>query len=102
LSNSLKGIDMRELTLLETGYLAGGLVLCLVLPFIMSFRGPREAAARNSCMKVVWTGQALLALAGVTVLMSATAAPYAASSGLLACIGCAFILLRQFRAMEKA
>jgi hypothetical protein len=44
---------MRELTLLDTGYLAGGLILGLVLPLMMSFRGPLDAATRQSCMKTV-------------------------------------------------
>jgi hypothetical protein len=43
---------MGELTLLETGYLAALLLLSLVLPLLMSFCGPRAAAARKSCMKM--------------------------------------------------
>ena len=97
-----KAIDMRELTLLETGYLVGGLLLCLVLPLLMSFRGPLNAAAKRSCMKTVWTGQTLLALAGLTVLASPLFAPYAAGFGLVSCIACAFLLLRQFRAIRTA
>jgi len=93
---------MRELTLLETGYLAGGLLLCLVLPLLMSFRSPLNAAAKKSCMKTVWTGQTLIALAGLTVLASSPFAPYAAGFGLVSCIACALLLLRQSRAIRTA
>lgn len=93
---------MRELTLLETGYLAGGLLLCLVLPLLMSFRRPPDAAIKRSCMKIVWTGQTLLTMAGLTVLASSLLAPYAAMFGLVSCIACAFILHQQFRATRPA
>jgi hypothetical protein len=92
---------MRELTSLETGYLAGGLLLCLVLPLLMSFRSPLDAATRRSGMKTVWAGQALLAIAGLTVLPPLFA-PYAAGYGLVSCIACTFVLLRQFRAAHAA
>jgi hypothetical protein len=97
-----KAIDMRELELLDTGYLAGGLLLCLVLPLLMSFRGPLDAATRKSCVRTVWTAQALLAIAGLTVLASSLLAPYAAGFGLVSCIACAFLLFRQFRAVHTA
>jgi ABC-type tungstate transport system substrate-binding protein len=93
---------MRELTLLETGYLAGGLLLGLVLPLLMSFRGPLDAANRRSCLRSVWTGQTLLAMAGLAVLVSPRFAPYAAMFGLASCLACALVLLRQFRAPQTA
>lgn len=93
---------MRELTLRETGYLAGLLLLSLVLPLLMSFRGPQDVAAKRSGTKTVWLGQTLGALAAVGVLASATYAPYAAALGLLSCAGCALRLLRQFRAARPA
>jgi hypothetical protein len=89
---------MRELTILETGYLASGLLLCLVLPLMMSFHSPSDAAFRRSCMKIVWAGQALLTFAGLAVLASAPLAPYAAALGLVSCTWCAVVLHRQFRA----
>lgn len=95
-----KAIDMRELTLLETGYLAGGLLLCLVLPLLMSFRSPKDAAAKRSCMTTVWTGQALLALAGLAVMASPLFAPYAAGFGLVSCVACALVLRRQLPAVQ--
>lgn len=93
---------MRELTLLETGYLAGLLLLSLVLPLMMSLGGPRAARPRRSCMKTVWLGQACGALAGLAVLASAPAAPYAAVFGLMSSIGCALVLVRQFQVARTA
>jgi len=88
---------MRELTLLDTGYLAGLLLLSLVLPLLMSFHGPRDTAFRKLCLKTVWIGQLLGALAALVVLASASVAPYAAAFGLLSCTACALVLRRQFR-----
>jgi hypothetical protein len=92
---------MRELTLLETGYVAGMLLLSLVLP-LTGTRAPRGAATKRFCMKLVWIGQALLAVAGLAVLTSASVAPYATAFGVLNCICCTFLLLRQFRAIRPA
>jgi len=88
---------MRELTLLETGYLCGLLLLSLVLPLLMSFCGPPDAATRNPCMKTIRLGQALGALATVVVLVSAPFAPYAAAFGLVSCICCALSLRWQIQ-----
>jgi hypothetical protein len=88
---------MRELSLIETGYLVGVLLLSLVLPLLMSFRGPRDATSRKRPMRTVWLGQGLGATAALGVLVSATAAPYAAAFGLLSCLGCAIVLVRQTR-----
>ena len=93
---------MRELTLLETGYLAGMLLLSLVLPLLMSTCAPRGAATKRSCMKLVWIGQALLAVAGLAVLTSASVARYATAFGVMNCICCTFLLLRQFRVVRPA
>jgi len=97
-----RAIYMRELTLLETGYLAGLAFLSLVLPLMMSFRGPVDAPARKCCMKTVWTGLILLVIALLTVRASAPLAPYAAAFGLVSCTACAFVLHRQFRATRPA
>jgi len=48
-------------------------------------------------MKTVWMGQVLLTLVGLTVLVSASLAPYAAVFGLVSNIACTLVLLRQFR-----
>ena len=92
---------MRDLTLLETSYLAVGLLLSLVLPLLTSFCGT-PAAPRKFSLKIVWTGQILLAIAGLTVLASAALAPYAAASGCLSCLGCALLLLRELRNIRPA
>ena len=93
---------MRELSLLDFGYLAGAALLCLVLPLMMRFRGPLDTATRKSCMRTVWTGLTLGALAVVVVRLSAAFAPYAAGFGLVSCITYAFLLRRQFRAARTA
>ena len=87
---------MREMTLIETGYLAALLVFSLVLPLMMSFRSPNSPVDERACMALVWLGQILLLIAGGVVLLSATAAPYAAMFGILNCLGCAFVLRRRF------
>ena len=93
---------MRELTLSETSYLAGGLLLCLVLPLLTSIRAPVESATRRFCLKIVWTGQTLLAIAGLTVLVSPLFAPYAAMFGFASCIACALALHRRLRVAPTA
>jgi len=92
---------MREPTLLETGYLAGLLLLSLVPPLLMSFRGPQNATTRRSCLATVWTGQVLGAFAGMVVLGSAPFAPCAAAFGLVSCVCCALVLLRQGRVLKR-
>ena len=93
---------MRELTLLETGYLAGMLLLSLVLPLLTSICCPRYAATKRSCMKTVWIGQALLGVAGLAVLAQASVAPYAAALGVTSCICCTLVLLRQFPSVRPS
>ncbi len=88
------GISMRELTLLETACLGVGLLLCLVLPLMMSARPPKNPASRISCLKIVWAGQAGLAMAGLVVIFSQAAAVYATVAGAAVCIRCAFLLRR--------
>jgi hypothetical protein len=97
-----KTIDMHEFTLLETGYLAGLLPLSLVLPLITSFRDPLDATTKRFCMRTVWTGQTLLALTGLTVLVSPLFAPYFAAFGLMDCVACSFVLHRTLRAKRQA
>ena len=93
---------MRELTLLETGYLGGLLLLSLVLPLLMSFCRPRDAAARKSCMTTVWIGQTLGAVAALAVLASGPVALYATVFGAVSGFWCALVLLRQFGAARPA
>lgn len=86
------GFSMRELTLVETVCLCVGLLLCLVLPLMMSARPPQNPAARISCLKIVWVGQATLAVAGMVVILSEAAAVYATLAAAVVCIGCALAL----------
>lgn len=88
---------MRELTLLETGLLAGLLLLSLVLPLWVSFRGRREGAIRRSDIRTVLIGQLLGVGAGVAILLSSAIAPYAAGFAVVSCLGCAWILFRRGR-----
>ena len=66
---------MRDLTLLDTCYLVGLLLVSLALPLMLSLRSPRQIALPRSCMRTVWLGQALLGIAGLVVLASSAAAP---------------------------
>jgi hypothetical protein len=93
-------MNMRELTLPETGYLAGLLLLSLVLPLLMSFGGLRDAATKRSCMETVWRGQAFGGFAALARLTSASVALGAVVCGVVSCLGCAWVLLRQSRALR--
>ena len=88
---------MRGLNMIETGYLCGGLLLSLLLPLAMSFRGAPNAEVRKTCMKIVWVGQVLLMLAGGVILASAQLATFAAVFGMASYMGCAFMLLQKLR-----
>ena len=70
--------DMRDMTLLDTGYFIGLLLLSLVLPLIASLRAPRPLAFGRSCTKTVSLGQSLVGIAGIGVLASSVAALLAA------------------------
>ena len=89
--------DMRDMTLLDTGYFIGPLVLSLVLPLIASLRAPRPLAFGRSCTKTVSLGQSLVGIAGIGVLASSLAALLAAIFGTLSCSICTVALLRQLR-----
>ena len=89
---------MRDMTLFDTGCLASLLLFSLVLPLMLSLRAPRHRALRRSCLKTAWLGQTLLGVAGVVVLASGVAAPYATRFGALSCGACAVVLHRQCRA----
>jgi hypothetical protein len=88
---------MRELTLIETGCLCAGLLLGLALPLMMSANAPQNLATRKSCLKIVWMGQMLLAVAGLVFLVSQAAAPCAMVMGAVSVLGCAMALRRMLR-----
>lgn len=95
-----QNVDMREITLLDTGYLVCLLLLSLVLPLMMSLRATRHATSCRSCMKTTWLGQVLLCVAGIVVLTSVSAAPFAAVLGALSCGACALVLHRRIRSVS--
>lgn len=95
-----KVTDMRDMTLLDTGCLVGLLLFSLVLPLMLSWRIPRQFPSRRSFLWTVWLGQALLCLAGVAVLTSPVAAPFAVAFGAWSCAVCAAVLHRQLRSVS--
>lgn len=92
---------MRDMTLLDTTCFTALLLLSLALPLMLSFRAPLHPALRRSCMTTVWLGQTLLTVAGVVVVASSAAAPFAALFGALNCIVCAAALHRQLRSASE-
>ena len=88
---------MRELTLIETGCFAGLLLLCLVLPLMLSFRAPRDAAHRKACLRTIWIGQSLLATTALAALTLAVLFPYATGLGATGYIICIWALHKQLR-----
>lgn len=90
---------VRELSLFDTGLLSVLLCLSLVLPMVMSLRNPRRELGRD-CIKMVWAGQLVGALAGVIVLVSARLAPFAVGIAVVSCLGLAAKLLRKTRSGE--
>lgn len=91
---------MRDMTLLDTGCLAGLLLFSLVLPLMLSWRVPRQSPSRRACLRTVWLGQTLLCLAGVAVLASPVAAPFAVAFGAWSCAVCGAILHWQLRSVS--
>jgi O-antigen/teichoic acid export membrane protein len=83
---------MRELTLLETGFMASLLLASLVLPVLLSVLAP-SGRARKISTRIVWTGQLVLSVAGAILLFSATYALYAAIFGVVVVMMCASALL---------
>jgi hypothetical protein len=86
---------MRDMTILDTSYLIGLLLLSLVLPLMLSLRAPQPHAFRRSCTRTVWLGQFLLGGVGIAVLASSHAAPWAMLIGVLSWGTCALALHRQ-------
>ena len=91
---------MRQLTMGNTGCLAGLLVLSLVLPLMFSWYAPRDPSVRRSGLWIVWFGQSLLCAAGLWVLLSEVAPGLALGLGALSCVGCAFVLRTRLRGVS--
>jgi hypothetical protein len=83
---------MRELTLLEIGYMASLLLASLVLPVLLSVLAP-TGRARKISTRVVWAGQLVLSAAGATLLFSETYAIYSAIFAVVVVMMCASVLL---------
>lgn len=90
---------MRDMALLDTGCLAGLLLVSLVLPLMLSWRASRQTASRRACLRTVWLGQTMVGIAGVAVLVSPVAAPFAMAFGAMSCIVCAAVLHWQLRSV---
>jgi hypothetical protein len=94
---------MRELTLIETGYLASLLLASLVLPVLLSVLTP-IGKTRKICTSIVWIGQLFLSVAGAVLLLSSTFALPAAISGIVVVMMSvsALLCLRETPARTKA
>lgn len=68
---------------------------------MMSAYASLDMSVRKSCKKIVWTGQVVLAIAGLVVLFSSSAALYAIVIGSVSYLGCVVMLYRKLRALEK-
>lgn len=73
---------MRELALIETGYLCGLLFVSLLVPLFARGTGG-NGATKAFNLRAVLSIELLLALAGVGVLVSSWFAPYAFGVGLV-------------------
>ena len=91
---------MHELSLLDTLGVCLLLVLCLILPLMLSFRPRQDSLQKKACVKLVWMGQICLSLAGIAIFASAIAAPYALVLGALGCAICARMLSQKLRITE--
>lgn len=83
---------MRELTLLETGYLASLLLASLVLPVLLSVLSP-VGRVKILSTRIVWTGQVILSAAALTLLFSPPLTLFAAVFGVVVVMICASALL---------
>ena len=83
---------MRELTLLEIGYLASLLLASLVLPVLLSVLSP-TGRTKTLSTRIVWTGQLFLSAAALTVLLAPPLTLFAAIFGVVIVMICASALL---------
>jgi hypothetical protein len=83
---------MRELTLLETGYLASLLLASLVLPVLLSVLAP-VGRVKIVSTRIVWTGQVIISLAALTLLFSPMYTLHAAVFGVVVVMICASVML---------
>jgi hypothetical protein len=83
---------MRDLTLLETGYLASLLLASMVLPVLLSVLAP-IGRTKILSTRIVWAGQLILSGAALTLLLLPTATLFAAAFGVVVVMICASALL---------
>lgn len=91
---------MRDLTFLDTCYLGALLVCSLILPVMLSVRLLRNPALRRPGAGMVWLSQAWLGLAGVVVLASGEAAPWAVVFGAAGCGACVAVVHGRLREID--
>lgn len=92
-----KGIVVRELSFLDGCYLGALLVCSLILPVWLSVRVLRNPAFPRPGSGMVWLSQAWLGAAGVVVLTSAAAAPWAVVFGAAGCGACVVVVSSRLR-----
>lgn len=85
---------MRDITLLDTSYLVVLLLLSSVVPVMLSLRAPQPRPFSRTGTRTAWLGQSLLGSAGLMVLASSPAAPWAMLIGVLSWSRCAWVLHR--------
>lgn len=83
---------MRELTLLETGYLSSLLLASMVLPILLSVLAP-VGRTKIISTRIVWTGQLILSASALTLLLSPALTLHAAVVGVVVVMICASVLL---------
>jgi hypothetical protein len=83
---------MRELTLLETGFLASLLLASLVLPVLLSVLAP-VGRLKVVSTRIVWLGQLTLSACALTLLLSQSLTLFAAIFGVVVVMICASVLL---------
>jgi hypothetical protein len=82
---------MPELNLAQIACLAGLVLLSLVLPLMLSVSGNVE---KQPALKIVWVGQLLGALAGLSIVFFPTSYLFATSFAGTSCFFCARALRR--------
>jgi hypothetical protein len=78
-------------------FLAGIVLLSLVLPLTASARPLAGGIQRRPLFPVVWSGQLLIALGGVWIIAVPLHPAYGFVFAVAGCLGCLFFLRRQFR-----
>lgn len=78
-------------------FLAGVVLLSLVLPLTASARPTAAGTQRRPFLPAVWSGQLLIALGGVWIIAAPLHPAYGFVFAVAGCLGCLFFLRRQLR-----